>query len=57
MSQEKLKTMPMHFFFWGGGGVKEVYYGICASSELDEYWGRLANTVQSYSRTDRISEQ
>ena len=45
MSQEKSKTMPMQisffFFFWGGGGgegVKEVYYGICASSELDEYW-------------------
>ena len=31
MSQEKSKTMPMQFFFLGGGGVKEVYYGICAS--------------------------
>ena len=46
MSQEKSKTMPMQisfsffFFFFGGGGgeVKEVYYEICASSELDEYW-------------------
>ena len=37
MSQEKSKTMPMQicFFFWGGGGVKEVYYGICASSEFE----------------------
>ena len=36
MSQEKSKTMPMQIFFGsgGGGGVKEVYYGICASSEL-----------------------
>ena len=39
MSQEKSKTMAMQiFFFLGGGGggvgVKEVYYGICASSEL-----------------------
>ena len=37
MSQEKSKTMPMQIcfsFFWGGeGGVKEVYYGIFASSE------------------------
>ena len=34
MSQEKSKTMPMQIFFLGGGrGVKEVYYGICASSE------------------------
>ena len=37
MSQEKSKTMPMQifFFFWeggGGGGVKEVNYGICAST-------------------------
>ena len=29
MSQEKSKTMPMQMF----GGVKKVYYGICASSE------------------------
>ena len=30
MSQEKSKTMPkqMVFFWRGGGGVKEVYYGI-----------------------------
>ena len=26
MSQKKSKTMPMQI--WGGGGVKEVYYGI-----------------------------
>ena len=24
---------------------------------LDKYWGRLANTTQAYSRTDRIGEQ
>ena len=41
MSQEKSKTMPMQilffsFFFLGGGGVKEVYYGSCASSELTQ---------------------
>ena len=30
MSQEKLQTMIMQNF----GGVKEVYYGICASREL-----------------------
>ena len=30
MSQEKLQTMIMQFF-WGG---KEVYYGICASREI-----------------------
>ena len=49
MSQEKSKTMLMQIFLGGGGGggwgvkevyflrgvggVKEVYYGICASSE------------------------
>ena len=27
MSQGKSKTMPMQFFF-GGGGVEAVYYGI-----------------------------
>ena len=37
MSQEKSKTMPMQIcFFLGGGGVKEVYYGICASSEFSK---------------------
>ena len=34
MSQEKSKTMPMQIFFGGGGGVKVVYYGICASSDF-----------------------
>ena len=35
MSQEKSKTMHIFFFLGGGGvGVKEVYYGICASSEF-----------------------
>ena len=38
MSQEKFQTMIMQFFFGGervgGGGVKEVYHGICASREL-----------------------
>ena len=36
MSQEKSKGMPMQIFLWGvggGGGVKELYYGICTSSE------------------------
>ena len=32
MSQEKLKTMFMHI----SGGVKEVYYGIYASGELND---------------------
>ena len=31
MSQGKLQTMNMQY--WGGGGVKEVCYGICASRE------------------------
>ena len=39
MSQEKLQTMIMQFFFLevgggGGRGFKNVYYGICASREL-----------------------
>ena len=34
LTQEKSKTMPMqNFFFFGGGGVKEVYYGIYESRE------------------------
>ena len=38
MSQEKLQTIVMQNF----GGVKEVYYGICASREwLDSVAGRL----------------
>ena len=28
MSQENLQTITMQFFFLGGGGVKEVHYGI-----------------------------
>ena len=33
MSQEKSKTMHMPIFLGGGGrGLKEVYYGICAST-------------------------
>ena len=41
MSQEKSKTMPMQifffFFFWGGGRGKELYCGICASSEFGAF--------------------
>ena len=41
MSQEKSKTMPIQIcfflflflFFFLDGGIKEVYYGICTSSE------------------------
>ena len=38
MSQEKLQTIIMQNFVCvggGGGGVKEVYYGICASKEFN----------------------
>ena len=36
--REKSKTMPMQIFCLGreGGGVKEVYYGICESRELNK---------------------
>ena len=29
----KNKTFAKPFFFWGGGGVTEVYYGRCANGE------------------------
>ena len=39
------QTMPIQFFFFlGGGGVKEVYYGICASRELPT----LRHVVQTH---------
>ena len=35
MFEQKLQTMIMQKkIFFGGGGVKEMYYGICASREL-----------------------
>ena len=42
MSQEKLQTTIMLNFGgggvgWTGEGVKELYYGICASKELVVY--------------------
>ena len=33
MSLEKLQTLIMQNWGGGGGGVKEVYYRICASRE------------------------
>ena len=41
MPQEKIQTMIVHFFLGGGEGVKGMYYGTCASSEL-------FHTLQSY---------
>ena len=49
LSQEKSKTMPMHFFLGGGGGgregvVKEVYYGIVqVENQLKIKWVRIAH--------------
>ena len=42
MSQEKLQTMIMQNF----GGVKEVYYGICANRELVKH-ARVLNVYAS----------
>ena len=50
MSQEKSKTMLMQFFWgeeWGGGGVKEVCSGICASSEYLNKMFLLSSHVPS----------
>ena len=37
--------MPMQIF----GGVKEVYYGICASSELEKPQDKEQNYLQTFS--------
>ena len=51
ISQEKLETIPMHFFFLGGGGrgkgVKQVYYGICASRVLHYFQVGVHTTIFS----------
>ena len=42
MSQEKLQTKVMQNLGGGeGGGVKEMYYGICASIELKVLYGSV----------------
>jgi len=44
MSQEESKTMPMQIF----PGVKEVYYGICASTEFTSLPYQLTKNRSSY---------
>ena len=49
MSQGKLQTMIIqNLLGWGGGGgVKEVYYGICASREWADSVSPRTNTIAS----------